>query len=128
MPLFRRKAKPNLAEPGSVFGIPLRSNLFTCCRVLRTGKHLGKNMVLVVGSEWFGTAMPTNVVEEMRVMLHHTHHGREKPPEMLWVDDQPPSDYVFLGTLPPTTEELSMDSNSSSGFACFRPCGNRTAS
>jgi hypothetical protein len=120
-----RTKKPPLPKAGDAFAVPLEDGRYGVCRVLidttsPEAKGLGRGRsILVAGSAWIGDAVPTAADPALRPILRKTHHSWAGDPEVQWVDDAPPADFVLIGTIPPTADEAAMTCDVFGGWASF---------
>jgi hypothetical protein len=108
-----RKKNPILPPVGAAFAFPIGDGRFSVCRVLRDTtreypEHCNTPSVLVACSTWIGDAVPNANDPSLRPILHPSHHSWKAEPELLWVSDEIPPDFIRLGDIMPTQEDQEM--------------------
>lgn len=108
-----RKKKIQLPAQGAAFAAPLADGRYCVCRVLldtegAKARELSTPYVLVAGSQWIGDEIPSAEDPALRPILHLTHHSWQGQPVVYWVDDPVPPEFVPIGTIPPTAEEMEI--------------------
>jgi hypothetical protein len=116
--MAKATAKPAGPKPGDVYLMPLEDGRLGACRVLRA-RGGREPAVLVAATPWVGTAPPDLSEPALREVLVLTHHSWRDEPEMSWVDDPVPADFVRLGELPPTRAEAKRECMSFAGWVSF---------
>jgi hypothetical protein len=121
----RKRNKLPLPPAGAAFAVPLADGRFGVCRVLRQNtaeelKRHGADCRLVAGSAWIGDRVPDVRHPMLRPILHLTHHAWKNRPQMLWVSDPPPEDFIPLGAIEPSPEEQSQECYASGGWESCR--------
>jgi len=117
-------ASEALPEPGTVFMFRMPNKMRSICRVLRHGimndrLYEGEPKALIAGSVWIGTEPPELDNPRLRELLVLTHHSWNADLHVGWVLDLPPLDFLVLGTLLPTAEDLLLDSIGQCGWEAF---------
>ncbi len=110
----RRRKKLPLPVEGAAFAVPLEDGRFSVCRVIRVttsdeAKEHGEESVLVACSAWIGDAVPDAQDPALRPILRLTHHSWDNRPEVLWVSDPPPDNFIPIGTIESNPEEKTME-------------------
>jgi len=106
-----RKKKAKLPTIGTAFAFPLGDGRFSVCRILldtnseRSRQEWNGDAVLVAGSSWIGHEIPFSDDPALRPILHKKHHSWANEPNVLWISEEPPQDFIFLGNIDPTREE-----------------------
>ncbi|MBX7223067.1 MAG: hypothetical protein K1Y36_24185 [Blastocatellia bacterium] len=108
-----RKKKTPLPSVGAAFAFKLEDGRYSMCRVLldetsQQAKEMAPNSVLVACSAWVGESIPEAENPELRPILHLTHHSWKNEPELWWVSDPVPAEFIPLGIIPPTREEQEL--------------------
>jgi hypothetical protein len=108
-----RKKLATLPEIGDAFAFPLADGRLSVCRVLldatsTEAKNWGHPVVCVAVSTWIGTELPTVDDPALRPILHLNHHLWSNVPSTLWVSEQVPSNFTFLGKIEPTDKEQAL--------------------
>jgi hypothetical protein len=109
-----RKRKPNLPPAGSAYAFPLEDGRYAVCRVLldaasdESKQQWDAPAILVACSAWIGDRVPEADDPALRPILYKTHHSWRNEPEVLWLDEEPPADFIPLGLIPPTAEETAV--------------------
>src|SRR5262245_39768407 len=103
-----RKKKPNLPTAGTAF--PLADGRYSVCRVLldatsKQSKEWKTNPILVAGSTWIGDQVPNPADPALRPILYLNHHTWRNEPNVAWVSDEPPQEFIRIGTITPTAKE-----------------------
>ncbi len=111
-PMARRKV-PKLPATGDAFAFPLADGRFSVCRVLldaqsAEARDWGSPTVFATVSEWIGPEIPSVDDPALRPILHMKHHSWDNEPATLWVDEEPPSDFVYLGKIEPASAEQAL--------------------
>ncbi|MEG7523874.1 MAG: ankyrin repeat domain-containing protein [Chromatiales bacterium] len=111
---------------GDVFMMPIEDGLFGACRVIRRGdpakRHLNdwmevtENGILVTLTAWMGTAKPDISEPKLREPLRKTFGNWNGETELIWVTKPLPAEFICIGKLQPTAEELKLNSNENSGW------------
>ncbi|MBT3202182.1 MAG: hypothetical protein HN350_19945 [Phycisphaerales bacterium] len=118
--MAHRKKIP-LPEDGEAFAVPLADGRYSVCRVLchaegEQARHFGEPSVLVACSAWIGSEIPDVDDPELRSILHLTHHTWPGDPELLWLSDPVPEEFVPIGSIQPTAEDKSLECLASGGW------------
>ena len=109
MPVDHRPAPKRLVQPGDAFAVPLGDGRFGAVRVLRTVDDKGERTALVAVTPWIGSRVPDAIDPALRqILLEHRGFFRGRP-AICWYDGQPPVEFIHLGVIPPTGEELQID-------------------
>ena len=119
-----RKKKTVLPTEGAAFAFPLEDGRYSVCRVVldRTSepaKQWKGDAILVACSAWIGDTVPDVSDVSLRPILHLTHHLWNNDPELMWVSDPPPDNFMSIGSIEPTQEEKSMICQSFGGWAAI---------
>ncbi len=117
----RKRTKAILPTAGAAFAIPLEDGRFGVCRVLRgtnpdEAKRMGAEGVLVACSAWIGPEVPDAHDPALRTILHLTHHKWKNVPEILWISEPPPTDFIPIGVIDPAPEETALECWTSGGW------------
>lgn len=112
-----RKKKVKLPAEGDAFAVPLDDGRYSVCRVLldadsESAKEWKSGCVLVACSSWIGNELPSADDPALRPILHLTHHSWSGVPEVFWISDSVPDEFVPIGSIPPTPEEKRIESSS----------------
>lgn len=94
-------------EPGTVFAAPTGDGRWAAGRVLRRQFEGGAWAALLASSRWLGAAPPPLDEPLLRETLVLTHHQWKGTRDVRWTYDPPPADFLILGKIPPTAEELT---------------------
>ncbi|WP_425397204.1 hypothetical protein [Aeoliella sp.] len=117
----RKNPKVLLPTAGAAFAVPLEDGRYSVCRVLRratpeeTQWH-GSESVLVATSAWIGDIVPAPQDVALRPILLKTHHNWENEPDVYWVSEPPPSDFLPIGIVEPSAEEVNLECDAFSGW------------
>jgi hypothetical protein len=108
-----RKKKPNLPTKGAAFAFPLGDGRFSVCRVLldttsKESQQWKTEPVLVACSAWIGNELPTVDDPALCPILHLNHHLHSNRPNILWISEELPKDFIPLGYIHPTIEEQAV--------------------
>ncbi len=108
-----RRKKPNHPTTGAAFAFPLGDGRFAVCRVLldttsQGSKQWSTEPILVACSAWIGDELPTIDDPALRPILHLNHHLWDNKPNILWISEELPEDFIPLGHIEPTKEEQSI--------------------
>jgi hypothetical protein len=123
---MRRKKQPvSLPAEGVAFAVPLEDDRFGACRVIRgsTGdeaKAHGTYHILVACSAWIGESIPDAQDPALRPILYLTHHSWDNKPEILWISDPVPDDFIPIGTIESTAEEKEIQCLTFGGWGSVR--------
>ena len=121
----RSRKKTPLPVEGAAFAVPLEDGRFGACRVIRgttsdEAEEHGAESVLVASSAWIGDAVPNSQDPDLRPVLTLTHHSWDNKPEILWISDPPPDDFIPIGTIEPTSTEKAMECLSFGGWGAVQ--------
>ena len=108
-----RKKRANLPEIGDAFAFPLADGRFSVCRVLldatsTEAKDWGHPVVCVAVSSWIGTEIPSVDDPALRPILRLNHHLWRNEPGTLWISEQVPSGFTFLGKIEPADKDRDL--------------------
>jgi hypothetical protein len=111
--MAHKRTKKTLPAEGATFAVPLNDRWFGACRVIRNittneASVLGADGILLACSAWIGDTLPDPRDPSLRLILHLTHHSWDNRPELLWVFDPPPDDFIPIGKIESTTEEKAI--------------------
>lgn len=118
----RRWKAGDLPDAGSTYLMPLANGRYGVCRVLRRATEeevktrLGKPAVVVAPSTWIGDDRPSLDEPSLREVLILTHHAHKGRPELIWVSEPPPPEFLPIGLIPPTAAEQQVECWSHSGW------------
>ncbi len=104
------KKPPKLPESGDAFAVPFDDGRFAVCRVILDAtsdeaRDWGQPVVFIAGSAWIGTEIPRVDDPALRPILHLNHHLYKNEPNILWVAEEVPGNFVPLGKIEPTVDE-----------------------
>ena len=93
-----------LPAKGTAFAVPLEDGRFGACRVIRRAssreaKEHGLDCILVACSAWIGDVVPEVQDSALRSILYLTHHSWDNEPQLLWISEPPPDDFIEIGTV-----------------------------
>ena len=116
-----RKKKVRLPMQGDAFAVPFEGGLYGVYRVLadvnsERGKRWSDDCVLVACSEWFGTEVPTTVDPALRGILRLTYQSPTGRRALFWVWNSVPEDFIPIGRIQPTPDEITLDAQGISGW------------
>lgn len=119
----RKKPTP-FPSPGDAFAAPLGDGRYTVCRVILdatsdAARRWNVPGVLVACSAWVGGDIPRPDDPALRPILRRTHHSWAGALEMAWVAEPVPPDFVPLGRIPPTAEEVATPCGTFSGWSAM---------
>lgn len=98
-----------IPRPGDVFAVPLDDRRYAVARVLRVSETDEGPTALVAITPWLGTHVPDLAEPQLREILRR-HRGRfGGQPALCWYSGTPPREFVYLGVLTPTSDELGID-------------------
>jgi hypothetical protein len=108
-----RKKTAKLPALGDAFAFPLADGRFSVCRVLldatsAVAKKWGNPVVAVAVSAWIGSEIPGVDDPVLRPILHLNHHAWSDEPATIWVSEEPPSHFIYLGKIKPTAKEQAL--------------------
>ena len=93
-------------QVGTVFAVPLADGRFGAVRVIDTSEE--DDSALVAVTPWLGP-LPSIDEPKLRDILRQ-HRGMFKGrPALYWHDGKPPGQLRYLGLIPPSAEDLSID-------------------
>jgi hypothetical protein len=121
----RRRKKTALPAPGAAFAVLLDDGRYGVCRVIRgttdeEAARKGADCVLIAAAAWIGEAVPDADDPALRPILHLTHHAWDGRPELTWVSDPVPGEFIPIGTIEPTAEDKDIECLSYGGWASAR--------
>jgi hypothetical protein len=109
---YRGRKKP--LPVGQVYAFPLGDGRFGACRVIREGTAAEHSVgeFLVAACAYIDDAPPSTVDRpDVRRMLPLTHHFYGKIGELKplggWVNGPPPKEFISVGTLAPSADDLA---------------------
>lgn len=119
--MARKKVTP-LPSQGDAFAVPLDDGRYSVCRVLLdassdAAKQWNAHCVLVACSAWIGAEVPQPDDPALRPILCLTHHSWAGKREMAWISDPVPDEFIPIGRIPPTPEEMATTCGTFSGWA-----------
>lgn len=106
-PKFREQDFP---PPGTVFAARTRDGRFSAGRVLCRQFHGGAQAALVAGTPWLGDELPSLDLPELRKTLIRSHHNWKNDPEVFWVHDPMPPDFIIVGPIELSPNDLAATS------------------
>ena len=108
------KKKPTGLPPvGSVIADQLPNRLFTIYRVLRAKAIDGPKYVLAVCSPYLSKVCPSDITDEMKLILKTTYPERKgKKPSMYWISLPLDAKSRVIGSVTPSGEDKVADTNS----------------
>jgi len=117
----RKKTTP-LPSQGDAFAVPLDDGRYSVCRVILdassdAAKRWNVTGVLVACSEWIGSEVPRPDDPALRPILCRTHHSWAGAREMAWISEPVPHEFIPLGRIQPTPEEMAIACGTFSGWA-----------
>ena len=93
---------------GDTYAVPLGNGEFGAVRVLRISPSDATSLVAVTC--WRSTTVPSLAAPELdRILVQWRGRYRGKL-AIAWYTGEPPATFVLLGTIPPSAEELAIDS------------------
>lgn len=104
----------DLPNPGDAFVFPLKNGLYGVCRVIRKStkeemKFYGAPHILIAASSWFGKNIPDEDDPSLRNILPLKNSNYNEELCLIWVDEQPGSEYKIFGTIVPSDDDLKLD-------------------
>ena len=119
--MAKRKKSVILPEPGAVYAFLLGDGRYGACRVLRGStdkgtEGFGRHYVLVASSSWIGLTRPEEPDESMRGVLCLTHHQWKGIPDVYWVGDSVPEQFIPIGILEHSVEDAKIKCQASGGW------------
>lgn len=72
--------------------------------------------MLIAASPWLGSALPALDEPELRATLILSHHAWQDRPEVVWVHDPMPDDFILVGRIDLAADDLAAASDSFSGW------------
>ena len=96
-------------EPGDAFAVPLDDGRYAVVRVLRTVKDKKRFSALVAVTPWLEDHLPDLDEPQLRQVLRMNRGFYENRPAICWYEGEPPPDFVYLGKIPPSEEDLAID-------------------
>jgi hypothetical protein len=122
--MTRKKQKGSLPTEGTAFAVPLADSRYSVCRVLLDASHeqsrrWGTGTILVAGSAWIGEKVPEAGEPKLLPILQLSHHSWRDKPNILWVSDQPPDDFIPIGIIQPTSNEQALTCESLGSWETF---------
>lgn len=112
-PKYREEDFP---AAGTVFAAPTSDGRFSAGRVLCRQFHGGAQGALIAISPWLGKELPALNLPALRETLHLNHHKWKNDPQMVWVHDLMPDDFIIIGQIELSPEDLAATSYTSSGW------------
>ena len=111
------KKKPPLPSAGDAFAFPVGDGRYSVCRVLldaesEQSKAWKTSPILVACSAWIGAVVPRDDDPALRPILHPNHHAWRGKPNVLWISEQIPAEFIPIGTITPTLEEKNIPCSS----------------
>lgn len=103
------------AEAGDIFAVPIEDGRFAAVRVLRTSVDESGSFALVAVTPWLGHHIPDVNEPKLRdiVRRHRGFFGGSRA--ICWYEGSPPGDFVYVGNIRPTDEELALDDQGAYG-------------
>ncbi len=106
--------RKKLPEVGSAYAMPQKDGRFGACRVIRRRtaeeiEYWNRDGMLIAVCSWFGDATSDLDLAGLQPLLRPTSYGRTNQLCLLWIEDPPPTDFVFLGIVPQLVEEQGWD-------------------
>lgn len=119
--MARNKKKIELPAEGAAFAMPLEDGRYSVCRVIHDqhseqAKEFRSEVVMLACSAWIDDEVPDVSDESLRPILHLTHHAWDTEPQLLWVSDEVPEEFIPIGTIEPMPEDKSMTCKSYGGW------------
>jgi hypothetical protein len=84
--------------------------------VLRRQIHGGAQAVLIAATPWLGNDLPTLDVPALRETLILNHHSWKRKREIIWVHDLMPPEFVVVGRIDLSPDDLVASSSSFTGW------------
>ena len=107
----------HLPEAGAAFAFPIGDGRFSVARVLvgheeDQAKRWKSEVVLAACASWIGNDIPSSDDPSLRAILRKNHHAWKNVPCLIWTSAIVPSDFVAIGSIPPTADEKVLVCNS----------------
>lgn len=102
--------------PGTVFVAPTRDGRLSAGRVLRREFHGGAQAALIAATPWLGNELPPLDLPALRQTLILNHHKWKDERELFWVDDLMPPDFLIVGQIELSPDDLAASSYHSTGW------------
>ena len=102
--------------PGTVFVAPTRDGRLSAGRVLRREFHGGAQGALIAASPWLGDELPSLDLPALKETLVLNHHSWKNRREIIWVHDVMPSDFIIVGEIELSPDDLAASSDSFTGW------------
>jgi hypothetical protein len=108
-------------KKGDAFAVPLKNGLYVVSRVLhdttsRSSRHEkkkygGKESARMLCCNWYGPSPPSVNVPELREVMRRTFGEWGGRPLAGWCSDDVPAEAVYIGTIPPSSDEGKLGVN-----------------
>ena len=113
----------SLPVQGDAFAIPHENGLYSVCRVILDAEseaYPDEPAILVFGSAWIGKEVPASNDPQIRAVLKLTHNKWRGKPHRSWISGPVPHDFIPIGTITPTPEELATKDRSMADWDYIR--------
>lgn len=101
---------------GTIFAAPTSDGRFSAGRILRREFHGGAQGALIAASPWLGEELPPLKLPVLRETLHLSHHKWKNDPRVFWVHDPMPRDFIIVGQIEPSPNDLAASSDTFAGW------------
>lgn len=114
---MRRRKNVQLPQEGDAFAFLLDDGRYGVCRVIRVGnkddvKFWGEPVVLYATSPWIGDEVPKADEPALQEILFLNHHFWDNSTTVSWTNEEVPDSFIAIGKIPPSEEELKLESHS----------------
>ncbi|MBL8820203.1 MAG: hypothetical protein JNL58_29540 [Planctomyces sp.] len=83
---------------------------------MRREFHGGAKGALVAASPWLGKKLPSLKLRAIRETLYLNHHKWKNRPEVFWVHEPMPGDFIIVGQMELSPDDLAATSDSFAGW------------
>ncbi len=101
---------------GTVFAAPTLDGRFSAGRVLRCEFYGGAQAAMIAASPWLGDKLPSLKLAALRETLHLNHHSWKNDPQVFWVHDLMPENFITVGQLELSPGDLTASSETFAGW------------
>lgn len=102
-----RKVTSRSPGIGDTFAVPLTAGRYGAVRVLARSEEEGTSLVAV--TSWLRDRVPDVADPALREILREHRGFFDGSPAICWFSGSPPEEFVHVGVLPPTEDELALD-------------------
>lgn len=107
--MIRKLLPGEPVQSDDAFAVPLEDGRYAVVRVLRTVKDKKRFSALVAVTPWLEDHLPDLGEPQLRQILRMNRGFYKNRPAICWYEGEPPPDFVCLGKIPPSEEDLAID-------------------